>query len=157
NRGDIYGSIPQIASVWAQFAELADTLGMELVAYEGGSHEHHSAFINIPAEDVDKLTAFYAGFSYSEQIAQVYQAAWNAWAQYSDGPFMQFGDVATPSRWGSWGLLRSLADNNPRAQMLFDLNESSASWFGDGGGTRYQQGVIKIAGNRGETLTGTDK
>jgi len=158
NRADIAWTIPYTASVWGQFRDLADSLGMDLVAYEGGSHEHHSAFINLPEQDIAKLTAFYIGFSYSDQMAEVYQAAWNAWAAVSDGPFMQFGDVGTPSKWGSWGALRSLADTNPRAQMLFELNETSQSWFGDGGGTRYQQGVIKLATRlTGETLTGTGK
>ena len=156
--GDMDWSVPHLQQVWGQFRAMADANGMDLVAYEGGSHEHHSAFTNVSEADLAKLTQFYIGFSYSEQIAEVYQAVWDAWAAVSDGPFMQFGDVANPNKYGSWGILRFLGDTNPRASALFDLNANSDSWFGDGGGTRYQQGVIKLAtSDTGETLTGTDK
>jgi hypothetical protein len=33
-------------------------------------------------------------------------------------PFNAFVDVAAPSRWGSWGALRHLTDDNPRWQVL---------------------------------------
>ncbi|MGV3490088.1 MAG: calcium-binding protein, partial [Devosia sp.] len=49
-------------------------------------------------------------------------------------------------------------DSNARADMLFELNETTPSWFGTGGGNQYLQGVIKLAKtDKGETLTGTDK
>jgi hypothetical protein len=40
------------------------------------------------------------------------------WAALSDAPFTAFNDVESPSRWGSWGLLRHLADDNPRWRAL---------------------------------------
>ena len=90
-------------------------------------------------------------------MADLYHELWTAWAAVSDGPFMQFGDVAAASKYGAWGIFSALGDHNPRADLLMELNAHSASWFGDGGGDRYQQGVILVAGDAGETLTGTNK
>ena len=50
-----------------------------------------------------------------------------------------------------------ITDSNPRATTLTQLNDQQDPWGGMTGGTQYQQGVIKIAGDGGETLTGTDK
>ena len=36
------------------------------------------------------------------------------WAALSDQPFNAFVDVYTPNKWGSWGALRHLGDENPR-------------------------------------------
>jgi Ca2+-binding RTX toxin-like protein len=90
-------------------------------------------------------------------MGELYTQLWSAWSQVSDGPFMQFGDVAAPTKYGSWGLLSALGDSNPRAEALFALNDQNSSWFGTGGGTQYQQGVIQIGDDKGDILTGTMK
>jgi Ca2+-binding RTX toxin-like protein len=69
---------------------------------------------------------------------------------------MQFTDVSAASKFGAWGLFSGLGDHNARADLLMDLNAHAKAWFGTGGGPQYQQGVIKIAGDGGEALIGTD-
>jgi len=103
------------------------------------------------------LTTFLSGFVRSPAMAELYHALWTAWAAVSDGPFMQFGDVGAASKWGAWSIFSALGDQNPRANLLMDLNANSTAWFGNGGGTHYEQGVIKVAGRTGETLAGTAK
>lgn len=149
-------SIPFVAGLWAQVKAVTDAAGLDLIAYEGGQHVH--AFVDLPQNEQDILTAFFIGFVRSPQMAELYQKLWDAWAEVSDGPFMHFTDVGVPTKYGSWGLLKDLDDTNPRAEFLFDKNAQGDAWFGDGGGTRYQQGVIKIAASdTGETLIGTNK
>ena len=155
---DVEQSIPQVERYWVVLKAIADQYGLKLTAYEGGQHVHHSAFVaGLSGGDLDALTTFLAGYVRSPEMAELYHQLWSAWAKVGDGPFMQFVDVAGSSKYGSWGLLSALRDTNPRAAMLNKLNRSSKSWFGDGGGTQYQQGVIKIAGDTGEVLTGTAK
>ena len=151
-------SIPQLEGKWAANKAIADAYGLDLVAYEGGQHAHQSFAINgISAGDLAVLTDFMTGFVRSPQMGALYGALWDAWAEVSDGAFMQFGDVGQPSKWGSWGLLSSLGDTNPRATEILASNAANDAWFGDGGGARYQQGKILQAGNGGETLVGTQK
>ena len=151
-------SIPQTAQKWAAMKAVARKYRLTLIAYEGGQHVQQAFALNgLSKDDLATLTRFLTGFVRSPEMARLYRQLWDGWARVGDGPFMQFGDVGAPSKWGSWGLLSDLGDTNPRAELLHQLNRTEPSWFGDGGGTRYQQGVIRIAGDGGETLTGTGK
>jgi Ca2+-binding RTX toxin-like protein len=152
-------SIPQVAATLAAIdAVVSGTYGLDLIAYEGGQHVHQSFGIDgMTTEQLNTLTTFMSGFVRSQQMADLYAASWAEWAKVGDGPYMQFGELGAPGKYGSWGLLSNLQDTNPRAEYLFNENENQNSWFGDGGGTRYQQGVIGIARNAGESLVGTDK
>lgn len=155
---DYSRSIPQIATFWTDNKAVADRFGLDLIAYEGGQHVHHSfAVSGLTEADLALLTDFLTDFVRSPEMGKLYATLWDAWAEVSDGAFMQFGDVGAASKWGSWGLLSALGDLTPRAEVLFANNADEASWFGDGGGSRYLQGVTRLAGDTGETLTGTQK
>lgn len=155
---NVWSSIPDIESRWAAIKSVTDPAGLKLIAYEGGQHIQQAyALGTMTSGQVSDLTDFLNGYIRSDDMASLYQQLWDAWAQISDGPFMQYGDVQAPSKWGSWGILSALGDVNPRAELLDTLNQTAPSWFGDGGGSQYQQGVIKIAGDGGEVLTGTAK
>lgn len=150
-------SIPQVVGWWAANKAVADQYGLDLVAYEGGQHVLHSfAVEGLTEVDLATLTEFLTGFVRSQEMAELYHELWTAWAAVSDGPFMQFGDVDAASKWGAWGLFSALGDNNPRADLLMDLNAHTESWFGSGGGVQYEQGVILVAGDAAETLRGSD-
>lgn len=154
---DYRGSIPFNQAKWAANAEVAHSHGLGLVAYEGGQHVHHSfAVRDLTREDRDLLTEFMTDFVRSEQMAELYQQAWNAWAEVADGPFMQFADVTESTQWGSWGMYSHLNDANPRADMLTALNESETPWWDDAeGGGRYQQGVTLNGTDDDDLMTGT--
>jgi hypothetical protein len=40
------------------------------------------------------------------------------WQLQSDAPFNAFVDIYRPGKWGSWGALRHLGDDNPRWDAL---------------------------------------
>lgn len=123
-------SIPQVLGWWAANKAVADQYGIDLVAYEGGQHVLHSfAVAGLTEADLATLTTFLSGFVRSQAMAELYHELWTAWAAVSDGPFMQFGDVAAASKYGAWGLLSALGDQNPRADLLMDLNANTAPWF----------------------------
>ena len=82
---------------------ITDSYGLELIAYEGGQHIHHSAFTNISDEDLQRLQDHLTGFVRSQQMADFYQELWDEWKQIGTGPFMHFVEIGEPSRWGSWG------------------------------------------------------
>ncbi len=158
NDPSVWSSIPDIESRWAAIKSVTDPAGLKLIAYEGGQHIQQAyALGTMTSDQVTDLTHFLTDYIRGDDMANLYQQLWDAWAQVSDGPFMQYGDVQAPSKWGSWGVLSALGDVNPRAELLNELNQTEQSWFGDGGGSQYQQGVIKIASDAGEVLTGTAK
>ena len=82
--------------------------------YEGGTH---AAPIGDAIED-ERLVSFLMEFNYSDEMGDLYREALGTWAGLTESPFNAFVDVAPPSKWGSWGALRHLDDENPRWTAL---------------------------------------
>ncbi|MEM8753269.1 MAG: calcium-binding protein, partial [Pseudomonadota bacterium] len=153
---DVRGTIPFIANRWQEHKNILEANGdLDLIAYEGGQHVHH---LWATSGDSAAMTDFFADFVRSPQMAELYEASWKAWAEIGDGGYNQFGDVAAPTKWGSWGLYSHVGDENPRAEALDRLNEETEVWFADRGGEHFQQGVIRegdAEGPSNDVLVGT--
>ncbi len=149
-------SIPQIQDFLDSQKAVADAHGLGLVAYEGGQHVHHSfAVSGLSATDLTALTDFMTDFVRSPEMADLYRQLWDAWASVGDGAFMQFGDVGSPSKFGSWALYSFLGDENPRAAMLDSLNGSTPNWWGEAANSAYQHGVQIIGTDGNDAIAGT--
>ena len=95
-------------------AEVAQAHGMRLVMYEGGSH-----VVGIGAAvDNAEFTAFFQALNYAPQMAALYDQLLGGWRDLTDGVFTAYADVYAPTKWGSWGHLRHLEDDNPRWEAL---------------------------------------
>ena len=109
------GSLNEMTnSLWPYHADVAARHGMQLVMYEGGTH----AAAQWESVENEQLVEFLIGFNYSQEMADLYQEALDAWQGLTDSPFNAFVDVAAPGKWGSWGALRHLDDDNPRWRVL---------------------------------------
>jgi hypothetical protein len=95
-------------------ARVAAEAGLDLVMYEGGTHV---VGYGLQVDD-EELTAFFTALNYSPQMGALYADLLAGWQQLSPAPFNAFVDMARPSKWGSWGALRHLGDDNPRWQSL---------------------------------------
>lgn len=100
--------------MWPYQAEVAKKAGLKLVMYEGGSH---LVGMGKAIEDAE-VNAFLQHLSYSPEIATLYSEVMQAWAKLTDAPFNAFVDVYAPGKWGSWGAMRHLGDDNPRWQAI---------------------------------------
>ncbi|PYC46417.1 hypothetical protein DI396_15580 [Litorivita pollutaquae] len=151
------GSIPFTVQSWQAQKDLAEATGLDLVAYEGGQHVQHSfAVQGMSDADLTQLTEFLAGFVRSEEMAELYQVLWDAWTDIADGAFMQFTEASVANKWGSWGLYASLLDENPRADLLEELNEVTEAWWdGAEAGDQYLQGIVVQGTDASEVIVGT--
>lgn len=95
-------------------AAVAADHGLRLVMYEGGTHVVGFG----PAMEDAGLTAFFTQLNYSPEMGALYDALLKGWAGMTDAPFNAFVDVLRADKWGSWGALRSLTDDNPRWRAL---------------------------------------
>ena len=113
--GDAADSLSQmLAEVLPYHASVAADRGLKLVMYEGGSH-----VVGLGAQLEDAaLTEFFIHLNYSPEMGALYDALLAGWRLQSDAPFNAFVDTFTPGKWGSWGGLRHLGDDNPRWQAL---------------------------------------
>lgn len=95
-------------------AEVAQKNGLRLVMYEGGTH-----VVGFGGQvDNQDLTDFFTQLNYSPEMAGLYGELMSGWAKLTDAPFNAFVDVLKADKWGSWGALRHLTDDNPRWQMI---------------------------------------
>ncbi|MGZ9809039.1 hypothetical protein ACXN5S_01065 [Pseudoroseicyclus sp. H15] len=154
------GSFRQLLSeLWPHHAEAAARHGLQLVAYEGGSH-----VVGTGALSNDELaTDFFIRFNYSPQMAELYSEMLAAWAALGAGPFMNFVDVSLPSKWGSWGGQRVRGDDNPRWRALLAFNAGGSGaprpegTFETGLYARGSEAADELAGTaRGDALLGLE-
>ncbi|TXI00236.1 MAG: hypothetical protein E6Q73_08950 [Pseudorhodobacter sp.] len=103
-----------LAEVLPYHAAIAADRGLKLVMYEGGTH-----VVGFGAQIEDaELAAFFEQLNYSSEMGALYAELLAGWRLISDQPFNAFVDVYRPGKWGSWGALRHLGDDNPRWQVL---------------------------------------
>lgn len=95
-------------------ATVAAKHGLTLVMYEGGTHVVGYG----PAVDDPLLTDFFIALNFSPEMGALYADLLAGWTRVSDQPFNAFVDVYRPNKWGSWGALRHLWDDNPRWTAL---------------------------------------
>lgn len=101
-------------TTWPHQAEVARAHGLELVMYEGGTHVVGYG----PTVDDAALTGFFQHLNYTPEMGALYLELMQGWRAVSAAPFNAFVDVYRPGKWGSWGALRHLTDDNPRWQAL---------------------------------------
>ncbi len=95
-------------------ASVAADRGLRLMMYEGGSHVVGYG----PMVDDPDLTAFFTALNYAPEMGALYDQLLSGWSMLSDAPFNAFVDTYHPGKWGSWGALRHLGDDNPRWKAL---------------------------------------
>ena len=104
-------------------AGVAADHGLSLMMYEGGTHVTGIG----PVADQADLDTFFRAFNYSAEMGALYTHLIAGWADITQGPFAPFNDVYAPSRWGSWGGLRYLSDQNPRWDALIGMRDGMPS------------------------------
>ena len=113
--GNPANSLTQVlAETLPYHAAIAADRGLKLMMYEGGSHVvGYGALV-----DDEELTAFFTHFNFTPEMGALYAELLAGWQLVSDQPFNAFVDTYRPGKWGSWGALRHLGDNNPRWDAL---------------------------------------
>lgn len=95
-------------------ARVAEEYGLDLVMYEGGTH-----IVGVGEwVEEEALTEFFTHLNYTGHMGMLYDELLEGWAALTDAPFNAYFDIGAPSRWGSWGALRHLDDDNPRWRAL---------------------------------------
>lgn len=129
-------------------ATVAKNNHLRMVMYEGGTH---TVGIGEMAAN-ETLSAFFNHFSYTPEMAEIYDVLLKGWAKSGGTLFNAFVDVARTSNWGSWGALRHLDDSNPRWDILMKFNQETPAWWSDRPAKNFAHGIF-LQGSK--TLTGT--
>ncbi len=104
-------SIKGIADSFRYYQNVVRSRGLQLVAYEGGQHLVNS---NNP-----KLSEFFISLNRRPEMTDLYTKLLEAWKQADGTVFMNFVDIARPSKWGSWGALEYVGqERSPKYDAL---------------------------------------
>lgn len=113
--GDLSDTLSDLLErVLPYHADVAGEHGLDLIMYEGGSH----LVGNGPMVDDKALTGFFTHFNYTPEMGDLYAELMSGWQAVGGQMFTAYVDVSTPEKWGSWGMLRTLNDDNPRWSAL---------------------------------------
>lgn len=146
------GSIDELLNITLPYqAKVAADNDLKLIMYEGGTHVVGLA----DWVDNSELTAFFTHLNYTDEMASLYSELLQGWRRIGGTLFNAFVDVASASKWGSWGALRHVDDSNPRWDSLLDFNLNTPAWWSDRPETSFANGVYINGTNLNETLTGT--
>jgi hypothetical protein len=149
-------SIPAVLRILTEQRAVANSHGLRLSLYEGGQHMHHSfAIEGLSDAQAEEIGTFLGNFVRSPEMAALYSQLWDGWREIGEGPFMQFTEAGPPSRWGSWGILAHLGDSTPRASFIFARQQEGGSWWGEGGGPQYLQGITASGSESPDQMDGT--
>lgn len=111
---------------FAYFSKVAKDKGLQLVAYEGGTHVvGHGG-----AENNEQLTEFLIALNKRPEMYDLYMMLLKGWKQNGGTLFNHFVDVGRASKWGSWGALESLNQNgSARYKALIDFMKNNPQWW----------------------------
>ena len=112
--GDPEGSLQELDALFAYHSQVAESYGLDMVMYEGGTH-----IVGLGEYTSNQdLTAFFVHLNYSDEMGVLYEELLDSWVENGGTLFNAFVDVARPSQFGSWGTLRHLEDSTPRDDVL---------------------------------------
>jgi hypothetical protein len=151
DRQDTLGEL--VGKVFPYHRDVATRHGLDLIMYEGGTHIAASgAWVDDP-----DLTPFFIHLNYTPEMGVLYEILLKGWKDAGGTLFNAFVDVSAPSKWGSWGALRHLWDQNPRWDALSAFNMQTPGWWETRKSDAFLHGVTKFAAAGEDRINGTAK
>jgi Ca2+-binding RTX toxin-like protein len=118
NGGTLSGnlSLARAATLYAAQEKVAQSLGLDLVAYEGGLQLVASKF---PADQRDLVTEFFHKLANDPQMGKLYTTMVDYFTAAGGDDLVAFNDVGSGGASGQWGSLTSIYDDgSPRYDAL---------------------------------------
>lgn len=123
--GDPAGSLKELFTTFAYHKKIADSRGLQLVMYEGGTH-----VVGVgPWADDEELTEFFLWLNQTDGMGQLYTELLAGWKAQGGTMFNAFVDIARHDKHGSWGNLQHLDDRSPRWEALTRFNRDTPAWW----------------------------
>ena len=128
--GDAADTLAHIGETIAYHAAVAQSLGWQLEAYEGGQHVVDVTWVDGSRDPAH--TAFFIELVRQPEFFGLYLRYFEIWQAQGGGLMDSFSDFGPPSEWGSWGIWDSLwAEDSPRARAVERFRDTVAAWWED--------------------------
>ena len=97
------------------YANLAEQENLPLLAYEGGQH----LAANRKIGNNQGITDLFIEANRDPRMGEIYEEYLSEWNRIGGDLFLNYSDISTPSKTGSWGLLESVyQDGSPKYDAL---------------------------------------
>jgi hypothetical protein len=101
----------------AKYIEIANKENLPLIAYEGGQH-----LVDKSADPA--IVDLFAKANRDPRMGEIYEEYFQTWFNMGGGEFVNFTDVGSYSKFGSWGLTESLNQSSPKYDAVINVIES---------------------------------
>lgn len=136
-----------VEEVFPYHGQAAQAAGLDLIMYEGGTHVAG----NGERVNDDRLTGFLVEFSYTPEMAELYQILLDGYRAAGGKLFNAFVDISPPSKWGSWGAKRYIGDNNLRWDALMAYNAAGDDGWQNRAPGDFTNG-LRLSGTPGDDV-----
>jgi hypothetical protein len=97
--------------------QIAQSHGVELVAYEGGQHLVGYG----GAENNERLTELFISANRDPRMGELYRRHLDLWWGAGGGLYALFSSMSAPTKWGSWGLLEFEGSSNSKWDAIQEI------------------------------------
>jgi Ca2+-binding RTX toxin-like protein len=156
--GNGQDTLDNVGATIAYHAHVAEALGWQLEAYEGGQHILDLETLFGGANQADPAqTAFFTNLVKRPEFRQLYLDYLQIWKDAGGGLMAQFSDFGIPGPYGSWGIWDSVySPDTPRSQAIEIFRDTTDVWWGDTRpATTFDNGLIKTDATNTGHLNGT--
>ena len=128
---DAEDSLARVGEVIRYHAGVANRLGWQLEAYEGGQHiVDQSIFFG--GGTTPARTAFFSELVRHPEFSDLYETYFSLWRDAGGGMMAHFSDFGADSQYGSWGIWESShAPDSSRAAAVTDFRDTVPAWWAD--------------------------
>jgi hypothetical protein len=103
-----------VADSFRYYKNVAQERGLQLVAYEGGQH--------LVSSGNETLSEFFMALNRRPEMKGLYTQLLDTWRDAGGSLFMNFSDIGTASKWGSWGALEYVGQaRSPKYDALMEF------------------------------------
>jgi len=148
-------SLANIADWLVYHGAVADALGWQLEAYEGGQHVvDWSSLAGGPNNAAG--TAFFVDLVKRPEFREMYQEYFEIWRANGGGLMAHFSDFGAGGPYGSWGLWDSpFAPDTPRGDAVLGFLGSVPAWWDDPRpASTFETGLIRVDREGTDRMTG---
>ncbi|MBL8562651.1 MAG: M10 family metallopeptidase C-terminal domain-containing protein [Gemmobacter sp.] len=129
--GDGFDTLANLGAIIAYHAQMAEDLGWQLEAYEGGQHIVDLDGLFGGAQDPAQ-TAFFTELVRHPGFEALYAEYFALWRENGGGLLAHFSDFGEGGRYGSWGIWDSAyAEDSARARAVEAFRDGTEAWWAD--------------------------
>ena len=116
------GALNKAYGDMAAYAELAQQEDLQLLAYEGGQHLVGTRGL----ENNQAVSDLFIAANRDPRMGKIYRDYLEQWFDTGGDLFINFNNIETISKWGSWGALESLyQQGSPKYDAIIDFIQNA--------------------------------